>query len=182
MSKSGHERPIKAYVWQVRSGPRKARRHGPAHAMNVRQRWLRAPATNTPHKKLPSANGLSIAAEARRLGRAHAKWYGSSSPAWPRCWLTLSSLVACGVAGAVIVDVVVQRTPAKRMFAASELPSASPLRETVFSPRSAWPERRRMRAFAARHPNQRSRRLGAFRAVFRFSLAGFSDATEPRPI
>jgi hypothetical protein len=48
--------------------------------------------------------------------------------------LTLSSLVACGVAGAVIVDVVVQRTPAKRMFAASELPSASPLsRDSLFA-------------------------------------------------
>jgi hypothetical protein len=37
---------MEAYAWQVRSARRNAHRYGWVHAMNVRQRWLQAPATN----------------------------------------------------------------------------------------------------------------------------------------
>ena len=77
---------------------------------------------------------------------------------------------------------VVQRTPAKRMFAASELPSASlssgdilfPLPISGRNGAECGPSGSFVRT-------TRRRRIGPFRALFRLSRRPFSDATEPRP-
>jgi hypothetical protein len=39
MAGLGHELPVEAYLWQVFSAPKNARRSGCVHAINVRQRW-----------------------------------------------------------------------------------------------------------------------------------------------
>jgi hypothetical protein len=59
----GHQRPIAAYVCQVRSAAEKARRYGRAHAMNVRQRWLPAPRNHrysTPRNRRSGAFAFAV--------------------------------------------------------------------------------------------------------------------------
>jgi hypothetical protein len=71
---------------------------------------------------------------------------------------------------------------AKRMFGASELPSASlPTPGHSFSAPHQRSESRRMRPFLTNCPNHGARPKGPLWAVFCLSRPTFSIATEPRP-